>query len=108
VRIISLKTLNEATGSYGDAEEEIRAWATVTSVCRWRSFNDVRGTFADADCVNDYTIFNFRWNRYRLITVIHYSRTDNESANDGRVYIRSFLTHKEYDNPNKWDRRYGK
>jgi len=25
----------------------------------------------------------------------------------GHVYIRSFLTHKEYDNPANWDRKFG-
>jgi len=25
----------------------------------------------------------------------------------GHVYIRSFLTHKKYDNPGNWDRRFG-
>jgi mRNA interferase HigB len=26
----------------------------------------------------------------------------------GHVYIRSFLTHKEYDNPDNWDKKYGR
>jgi len=25
---------------------------------------------------------------------------------DGRIYISSFLTHKEYHNPSNWDRRF--
>jgi mRNA interferase HigB len=108
VRIITLKHLKDAAENYPDAEEEIRAWTTIVGKYRWRDFVDVRQTFTDASYVDGYTIFNFGWNRYRLITFIHYSRTENENANDGRVYIRSFLTHKEYDNRNNWDRRYGK
>jgi len=103
-----LKHLKEAAENYPDAEEEIRAWTTIVGNCRWRNFIDVRQTFPDADNVDDYTIFNFRRNRYRLLAAIHYSKTEVESANDGRVYIRSFLTHKEYENRNNWDRRYGK
>ncbi len=63
--------------------------------------------FKDADYVDGYVVFNVRRNRYRLITVIHYAKTTDEKQTDGHVYIRSFLTHKEYDNRNNWDRRFG-
>jgi mRNA interferase HigB len=63
--------------------------------------------FKDADSVKGYVIFNIRQNRYRLITVIHYAKTTREKRTEGHVYIRSFLTHKEYDNPANWDRRFG-
>jgi mRNA interferase HigB len=63
--------------------------------------------FKDADPVDGYVIFNIRQNRYRLITVVHYSKTMDEKQTEGPVYIRSFLTHKEYDNRSNWDRRFG-
>ena len=62
--------------------------------------------FKDADSIEGYVIFNIRGNRYRLVTVIHYAKTKQERT-EGHVYIRSFLTHKEYDNPSNWDRRFG-
>jgi mRNA-degrading endonuclease HigB of HigAB toxin-antitoxin module len=43
----------------------------------------------------------------RLITVIHYAKTTEERRTDGHIYIRSFLSHKEYDNPSNWDRKFG-
>jgi mRNA interferase HigB len=52
-------------------------------------------------------VFNIRRNRYRLITVVHYAKATGERHTKGHVYIRSFLTHKEYDNRSKWDRRFG-
>ncbi len=75
---------------------------------RWHNFDEVLGMFKDADSVDGYVIFNIRRNRYRLITVIHYSKTTNEVQTQGHVYIRPFLTRKEYDNRSNWDRRYGK
>lgn len=54
-----------------------------------------------------YVIFNIRQKRYRLVTIIHYARTTNQKRTQGHVYIRSFLTHKEYDNPANWDRNFG-
>jgi mRNA interferase HigB len=74
---------------------------------RWHNFDEVRGMFKDADNVDGYVIFDIRRNRYRLITVIHYAKTTKEMQTKGHVYIRSFLTHKEYNNRSNWDRRFG-
>lgn len=92
---------------YKDAAGEVGAWASIVEAVRWHSFAEVREMFKDADYVDGYVVFNIRRNRYRLITVIHYARTTDEKQTDGHVYIRSFLTHKEYDNRNNWDRRFG-
>ena len=94
--------------SYPDAANEIKAWTAIVEAVRWHNFDDVRRMFKDADSVDGYAIFNIRRNRYRLITVIHYAKTMKEKQTEGHVYIRSFLTHKEYDNRTNWDGRYGK
>jgi mRNA interferase HigB len=80
---------------------------SIVKEVRWHNFAEVRSTFKDADNVNGYMIFNIRRNRYRLVTVIHYAKTTDQKRTQGHVYIRSFLTHKEYDNPGNWDRRFG-
>ena len=99
--------LSEAMERYPDAANEIKAWVGIVEAVRWRNFTEVRGTFKDADFVDGYVIFNIRQNRYRLITVVHYAKTTDKRRTEGHVYIRSFLTHKEYDNRNHWDRRFG-
>jgi len=108
VHIVTLKHLRQAIERYPDAANEIKAWTAIVEAVRWHNFDDVRGMFQDADFVDGYMIFNIRQNRYRLITVIHYAKTTKERQTQGHVYIRSFLTHKEYDNRSNWDRRYGK
>ena len=40
--------------------------------------------------------------------VIHYAKKTSERLPQGHVYIRSFLTHKKYDNRSNWNRRYGR
>jgi mRNA interferase HigB len=107
VYIVTAKHLREIVAEYPDAAGELEAWVTVVEAARWHNFVEVRRSFSDADCVDDYVVFNVRQNRYRLITVIHYAKTTKERQTQGHVYVRSFLTHKEYDNKNKWDRRYG-
>lgn len=92
---------------YPDAANEIGAWMAIVAGVRWHNFLEVRDTFRDADNVKGYVIFNIRQNRYRLVTIIHYAKTSSERQTQGHIYIRSFLTHKEYDNPANWDRRFG-
>ena len=108
VYIVTQRHLNEAMKTHKDAADEIKAWAAIVRVVRWHNFAEVRSTFKDADNLSGYVIFDIRHNRYRLVTVIHYARTTTEKRTEGHVYIRSFLTHKEYDNPKNWDREFGK
>src|ERR1700692_735514 len=107
MHVITPKHLNEAAIKYPDAANEIAAWYLLVESARWSSFSDVRRVFPDADAVNGYVVFNIRHNRYRLITVIHYARVRNGKPTMGHIYIRSFLTHKQYDNPANWDKEYG-
>lgn len=92
---------------YPDAANESEAWVSIVEAVRWHTFSDVRNIFKDADYVDGYVVFNIRRNRYRLITVIHYAKTAEGSRTEGHVYIRSFLTHKQYNNPANWDKRFG-
>ncbi len=108
VYIVTRKHLNDAIQRYPDAANEIKAWTAVVVVSRWRSFLEVRSMFTDADFVDGYVVFNFRRNRYRLITVVHYAKRIEKKETGGHVYIRSFLTHKEYNDSRNWDRRFGK
>ncbi len=108
MHVITIKHLNEAAMHYPDAANELGAWTTIVRQVRWTCFADVRQVFADADAVEGYIIFNIRRNRYRLITVIHYARERNDRPTKGHIYIRSFLTHKEYDNKSNWDKEYGR
>ena len=91
---------------YPDAADEIKAWVGIVEAVRWHNFAEVRQWFKDADIVEGYVIFNIRRNRYRMVTVIHYSKTVEGRETEGHVYIRSFLTHKEYEKRSNWDKRF--
>lgn len=106
MHVVSLKHLNTAGAQYQDAANELAVWVSIIKQVRWTSFVDVRSTFSDADNVDGYVIFNVRRNRYRLITVIHYAGERDNKPTMGHVYIRSFLTHREYDNRSNWDKEY--
>lgn len=108
MHVVTLKHLSEAATKYPDAAKEIASWYVIVRTARWTNFADVRRTFADADAVDGYVIFNIRHNRFRLVTVIHYARERHGRPTMGHVYVRSFLTHKQYDNPANWDKEYGR
>ena len=106
--VVTLRHLNEAAAAFPDAASEIAAWYAIARQARWTSFVDVVRTIPDADAVDGYVIFNVRHNRYRLVTVIHYAKETGVRRTMGHVYIRSFLTHKQYDKKANWDKEYGR
>ena len=104
MHVVTRKHLVEAEEQYPEAAREIRAWYKIAVEARWRSFVEVRQVFKDADDVDGYVIFNIRQNRYRLVTIIHYAREKEGRTTAGHIYIRSFLTHRQYDNRTNWDK----
>ena len=104
MHVVTEKHLNGAAEQYPETAKEILVWRKIAKAARWRNFMEVRQVFKDADDVDGYVIFNIRQNRYRLVTVIHYSREKDGRTTEGHIYIRSFLTHKQYDNRANWDR----
>lgn len=104
MHVVTRKHLAEAEVRYPDAAREIRAWYRIAIEARWRNFPEVRQVFKDADNVDGYVIFNIRQNRYRLVTMIHYSREKEGRTTQGHIYIRSVLTHRQYDNRANWDK----
>lgn len=89
MHVISRKKLNEAALRHSEIEPALDAWFRITKKAVWQNLADVRKTFASADAVEKWTVFNIKGNKYRLITEINYRF--------GRIYIRQVLTHAEYD-----------
>ena len=103
MHVVTRKHLLEACNRYPDAAKELGAWLEIVRQARWRNFFHVRRSFKDADAVDQYVVFNIRHNRYRLITIIHYSREKDSRITEGHVYIRSLLTHQAYNDRKNWD-----
>jgi mRNA interferase HigB len=93
VHIISRKRLKEAVVRHPELEPALEAWFRIAKKALWQSLTDVRKTFASADAVEKWTVFNIKGNKYRLITEINYRFR--------RIYIRHVVTHAQYDQE-KW------
>lgn len=90
MHIVTVKHMSQAAEQYPDAAKEIAAWRKIVRAARWRNFLEVQQTFKDADAVEQHVVFNIRRNRYRLLTIIHYSREREGRLTEGHVYIRPF------------------
>jgi mRNA interferase HigB len=89
VHIISRKRLNEFAQAHPDSKASLVHWYGLMKRNNFSTFPDLRTTFASADQVGKLTVFNIGGNKVRLIAAIHYNRR--------KVYVRSVLTHAEYD-----------
>jgi mRNA interferase HigB len=91
VHVISRKKLRQAAAKHREIESQLDAWYRIAKAAEWKDIHDVRSTYADADPVEGYTVFNVR--QYRLIVKIEYR--------PGLIFIKHVLTHAEYDR-GKW------
>ena len=108
MRIVTGSRLTQACEQYREAATAIRAWRKIVKHAQWRNFPELRQTFKAADYVEwkgtGYVVFSILQNRYRLVTIVRYSREQGGRIVEGYAFIRSFLTHKEYDNKNNLDK----
>jgi len=93
MHVITRKRLNEFARLYPDTRNALAQWYKLIKQTEFSSFVELRELFPSADQVGKLTVFNIGGNKIRLIAAIHYNRK--------KVYIRTVLTHAEYDQE-KW------
>ena len=91
--IVSKTSLREFWEKHSDSKEPLERWYNIAKNKVFSSFSDVRNTWADADMVDKYIVFNIGGNKYRLVAKVAYKIK--------HIFIRAVLTHKEYDK-GKW------
>lgn len=96
MHVIAKPILVQFWRKHPDAEKPLAAWYSLMTKQVFVDFNSLRATFASADYLEGRTVFDIGGNKFRLIAAIHYNRR--------KVYIRSVLTHLEYDR-GEWKRR---
>ncbi len=89
MHVITQRALRQAWEVYPDTETALRNWITSMRNMRFANFTELRKRWPSADQVGRLTVFNIKGNNYRLIVRIDYA--------NGKVFIRDFLTHANYD-----------
>ena len=91
MQVIARRTLREFWARHPHAEGPIRAWFAIVSNAQWPTPAEIKRQFGGTvDFVGDNrAIFDLGGNKYRLIVHISFAF--------GRVLVKFFGTHAEYD-----------
>ena len=89
MRIISRKSILAASARHPEWEASLNAWYKIAKGADWNNFEQVRLSWKSSDRVGKFVIFDISHNKCRLVSVIKYEWK--------MVYVRSVLTHAEYD-----------
>lgn len=102
MRVISKTRLKQfwVLPGRADAEGPLRAWYTHvgSKSVAWRSWADLKATFANASLVGTCIVFNIGGNKYRLVTRVLYPSQ--------KVFVLKVMTHAEYDD-DQWKEECG-
>ena len=89
MQVISRKKLREYCKSHADSCEALDDWYKIASKAVWANLVEVQSVYPKAEAVGNFTVFNIKGNKYRLILSINYEKQ--------MIYIKYILTHAEYD-----------
>ncbi len=93
MHVISYRQLREFSSNHADCLEALDNWYKISSQATWSNLIEIQTVFPKSEAVGNFTVFNIKGNRYRLIVCIDYGRQ--------LIYIKYVLTHAEYDKE-KW------
>lgn len=89
MRLVGRDRLNEFVKTHADARAWIENWIADVEAARWRTPQDIKGSYASASILADrVVIFNVKGNRYRLEVQVAY--------NTGVAVVKWAGTHAEY------------
>ena len=89
MHLIHIRNLRADAEHFPDVSYAIEDWYKTVRRADWKNLEEVREIFRDAEAVGNFTVFNIKGNKYRLIVAIDYE--------DSTIYYKHFLTHAEYD-----------
>ena len=92
MHLISAGKLKEAASRHLAATEIIKNFTKQIEYSSWQNLVEVQADYRSAEAVGNFTVFNIKGNRYRLILSIDYEAQV--------AYFKYFLTHAEYNKDN--------
>jgi len=92
MHVISRQKLRDYCQTHADSCETLDDWYKIASQANWTQIIEVQTIYPQAEAVGNFTIFNIKGNKYRLIVSLNYQKQI--------VYIKYILTHAEYDKDN--------
>jgi len=93
MHIVTQARIWEAKKQHPEAATALDSWYRLMKSNQFNNFSQLKALFSSVDKVNDYYVFDIGGHKLRLIANISFERK--------KVFIRSILTHHEYDK-NQW------
>ncbi|MBD0264539.1 MAG: type II toxin-antitoxin system HigB family toxin [Tolypothrix sp. Co-bin9] len=93
MHVISRKKLRNFCQQHADCCDTLDDWYIIASKANWGNLVKVQAVYPQAEAVGNFTVFNIKGNKYRLIASISYEKQV--------IYVKYVLTHAEYDK-NNW------
>jgi mRNA interferase HigB len=90
MRVVNIKLLHEFSTAHPDAKSALNSWLAELEEADWETPIDLKSRYPSASILSGKrVVFNIKWNRYRVLTLIDYE--------SGVVILKEFGTHAEYD-----------
>jgi mRNA interferase HigB len=74
MHVISYRRLREFSERHTDCCEALDNWFKVVNKASWSNLIAIQSIFPKAEAVGNFTVFNIKGNKYRLIVGIDYER----------------------------------
>lgn len=92
MHVISRTKLRNFCKKHADSCEALDDWYKIASKADWGDLLEVQTAYNQAEAVGNFTVFNIKGNKYRLVVSMNY---ENQV-----IYVKYVLTHAEYDKDN--------
>ncbi len=89
MRLVGRDRIERFVRKHSDSGSSLRRWVQVVEANDFRQFAELKETFASADYVRPYTLFNISGNKYRLVALVDYGLR--------MVSVEAVVKHEEYD-----------
>ena len=89
MHVISRSKLRNYCKVHADCCDALDDWYVTASKSEWTNLLEVQAVYPRAESVSNFTVFNIKGNKYRLVVSINYERQV--------IYVKYVLTHAEYD-----------
>lgn len=94
MHIISRKPINDFGLKHSTSIIPLNDWWDKIKKAKCQNLNELKELFGSVDYVGESRyVFNIGGNNYRIVAIIRFKAQ--------RLYVRSVLTHREYDEHNK-------
>jgi mRNA interferase HigB len=72
MHLISIRNLRFDAAKYPDTQTVIEEWYKIVKSLSWQNLEEATQIYRDAEAVGNFTVFNIKGNKYRLIVDINY------------------------------------